>query len=234
MAKDVGRLVLAIEVTADLQRADALRAVHEQGDGAENVAVAHLAACEDGAAGQAELLAAVLAPEDAPRAVAVNGQRAAVRAMGLATFPPDRLERLVGFLIGEAEDLGQREGPGLGGEKEVLRHRIVPVFASYVANIGTLCHSCKGLYLTFRGIFRMWGDMAETDWHDLVKNILKAELKRRGVTYQQLSERLAAIGVHESEKTIRNKLSRGGFAAVFFVQCLHALGAKTVRLDEEA
>lgn len=70
----------------------------------------------------------------------------------------------------------------------------------------------------------------DKDWQARVKGILKAELKRRGVSYRQLAERLEALGVHESERNINNKISRGGFTAVFFVQCLEAIGATTVNV----
>lgn len=81
-------------------------------------------------------------------------------------------------------------------------------------------------------------DMRETrvmaepkDYHALVKNILKAELKRKGVSYRDLAERLGAIGVHESERNIANKISRGGFSAAFFVQCLDVIGCNTIRTN---
>ena len=67
----------------------------------------------------------------------------------------------------------------------------------------------------------------EADWQDRVKRLLKGELKRRGVSYRDLSERLAALEIQESEANIANKISRGGFSAVFLVQCLDAIGAKT-------
>lgn len=69
-----------------------------------------------------------------------------------------------------------------------------------------------------------------SDWEARVANLLKAELKRRGVTYAQLVEKLAEIGVEEKEVNIRNKLARGKFTAVFFVQCLESLGAREFRL----
>ncbi|HRK94811.1 MAG TPA: DUF6471 domain-containing protein [Rhodospirillales bacterium] len=73
--------------------------------------------------------------------------------------------------------------------------------------------------------------MAEPkDYHALVKNILKAELKRKGVSYRELAERLAGIGAHETERNIANKISRGGFSAAFFVQCLDVIGASRVDL----
>lgn len=70
----------------------------------------------------------------------------------------------------------------------------------------------------------------DVDWHGRVKGILKAELKRRNLGYRELAERLEAAGVHETERNIANKISRGGFSAVFFVQCLEAIGCDAVRL----
>ncbi|RIJ24771.1 hypothetical protein D1224_09370 [Henriciella barbarensis] len=67
-------------------------------------------------------------------------------------------------------------------------------------------------------------------WEDKAANLLKAELKRRGVTYAQLVDRLDAIGVSESERNIRNKVSRGKFTAAFLLQCLEAIDAHDVRI----
>jgi hypothetical protein len=71
----------------------------------------------------------------------------------------------------------------------------------------------------------------EEAWDAKAKGLLKAELKRRNVTYGQLVEKLAAIGVKETEPNIRNKLARGKFTAVFLLQVLSAIGVKEVRLD---
>lgn len=57
-----------------------------------------------------------------------------------------------------------------------------------------------------------------------VKAILKAELKRRSLTYADLVVRLADHGVIETEANLRNKISRGAFTATFFMQCLIAAG----------
>ncbi|WP_417691713.1 DUF6471 domain-containing protein [Roseibium sp.] len=70
----------------------------------------------------------------------------------------------------------------------------------------------------------------KTDWEARAANLLKAELKRKGVTYSQLVEKLAEIGVDEKEVNVRNKLSRGKFTAAFFLQCLAAIGQTEVRL----
>jgi hypothetical protein len=71
-----------------------------------------------------------------------------------------------------------------------------------------------------------------TDWEALAANLLKAELKRKGVTYAQLVERLAAIGVDDKEVNVRNKLSRGSFTAAFLLQCLTAIGSSYLRLSD--
>lgn len=73
---------------------------------------------------------------------------------------------------------------------------------------------------------------AAKDWEDQVKSMLKAELKRRGLSYADLVGKLADIGVMDSEPNIRNKLSRGKFTAVFLIQCLEAIGASSLRLSD--
>lgn len=71
----------------------------------------------------------------------------------------------------------------------------------------------------------------QTDWEAKASGILKAELKRKGVTYAQLVERLADIGISEKEVNVANKLSRGKFSAAFLFQCLTAIGTGTLHLD---
>ncbi len=74
--------------------------------------------------------------------------------------------------------------------------------------------------------------MPDTEWEARVKGILKSELKRRNVSYAQLVDKLAEIGVVDSEPNIRNKLSRGKFTAVFLLQCMEAIGASSLRLSD--
>ena len=72
----------------------------------------------------------------------------------------------------------------------------------------------------------------DKEWEEMVKGLLKGELKKRGVTYAQLVGKLAGIGVMDSEPNIRNKLARGKFTAVFLCQCLEAIGASSLRLSD--
>ncbi len=78
----------------------------------------------------------------------------------------------------------------------------------------------------------MESDMPDrTDWEDKAKGLLRAEMARRNVTYAQLVDRLAAIGINDNERNLRNKVSRGKFTAGFLLQCFFALGASSLRLD---
>lgn len=68
-------------------------------------------------------------------------------------------------------------------------------------------------------------------YEERAKNLLKAELKRRGFGYADLAAKLGEIGIQETERNLANKISRGGFTAAFLVQCLVAIGCGTLRLD---
>jgi hypothetical protein len=70
----------------------------------------------------------------------------------------------------------------------------------------------------------------QTDWEKMAANLLKAELKRKGVTYAQLVERLGFIGISEKEVNVANKLSRGKFSAAFMLACLSAIGSSQLYL----
>ena len=71
-------------------------------------------------------------------------------------------------------------------------------------------------------------------WEALAKGLLKAELKRRNMTYANLVSRLAEMGIKEDEHNLRNKVARGKFTAAFLLQCLSAIGVQTVRLADES
>ncbi|EIE50291.1 hypothetical protein AL036_13945 [Salipiger aestuarii] len=65
----------------------------------------------------------------------------------------------------------------------------------------------------------------QTEWETKAANLLKAELKRKGVTYAQLAEMIG-----DKEANVRNKLSRGKFSAAYLLQCLNAIGEDTFRI----
>ena len=74
--------------------------------------------------------------------------------------------------------------------------------------------------------------MTQEEWNRQAANLLKAELARLGIGYEELIEQLQAIGVDESYKGIAAKINRGTFSFAFFMQCMKALKQKMVRLEE--
>lgn len=74
--------------------------------------------------------------------------------------------------------------------------------------------------------------MNDDEWNRYATSLLKVELSRAGIGYDELIKRLDAIGVQESYKGLAAKINRGTFSLVFFAQCMQALGVKLVRLSE--
>jgi len=72
----------------------------------------------------------------------------------------------------------------------------------------------------------------EDEWAEKAKRLLRTEMVRRGVTYEDLTKKLAEIGIVETPENIRNKVSRGKFMASFMLQCLRAIGVETLRLED--
>ncbi len=86
----------------------------------------------------------------------------------------------------------------------------------------------------------------KTFWHREATNILKSAIERKGVANKVLADLLEQRGVQiESKKpkepkepgeptseeyedaavrALRNKVNRGSFSFIFYLQCLHALG----------
>ncbi len=74
-------------------------------------------------------------------------------------------------------------------------------------------------------------DVKEKEWQQKVKGFLKAELKRKNVTYAGLVQSLQHLGFEETEDNIKNKISRGTFSATFLFQCMEAIGTQIVALN---
>jgi hypothetical protein len=69
-------------------------------------------------------------------------------------------------------------------------------------------------------------------WATRSKRFLQAELKRRGITYAGLAERMTEMGIPETEGSITVKINRGGFPTWFFLAALNAIGCTLVRLED--
>lgn len=71
-----------------------------------------------------------------------------------------------------------------------------------------------------------------SDFEDRAKRLLRSAIDAKGVTVEELTSRLAAIGVDMSKGGVANKISRGGFSAAFFLECVEALGLE-IRVDQK-
>lgn len=74
---------------------------------------------------------------------------------------------------------------------------------------------------------------SEAEWAEETKRLLRAEMTRRGITYDDLADKLAEVGITDTSVNLRNKVARGKFTASFLIQCLTAMGARSLRLTED-
>lgn len=72
-------------------------------------------------------------------------------------------------------------------------------------------------------------DLIANQW---VKRVVRAEMVRCGLTYEDLARALTFVGRTEDDAhVLRNKIARGTFSAAFFIQCLAAMGVKNLPVD---
>jgi hypothetical protein len=72
----------------------------------------------------------------------------------------------------------------------------------------------------------------EKEWGGKASRFLKAELKRDGIGYKELADRLNEHGLQETETSITGKLARGTFATSFFLATMKVIGRENVKLDD--
>lgn len=74
---------------------------------------------------------------------------------------------------------------------------------------------------------------SEKELADRVARHLKAELKRAGITYEELAQRLKKHGLpDETVDSIKAKLKRGTFAATFLLASVAAIGLDSIPLED--
>lgn len=78
----------------------------------------------------------------------------------------------------------------------------------------------------------MQNDGKNADWRQLVARLLKAEMSKRGVKYQDLSDRLASIGVKQSADNLRNKINKGILGADLLLQMMFVLNMRRIEREE--
>ena len=75
--------------------------------------------------------------------------------------------------------------------------------------------------------------MEEIDWNKQAKRLLKSEMVRRGISNEVLVQRLEGIGIEVTKSSLESKISRGTFGAAFLLQCLKAIGCKSLPIETE-
>lgn len=121
-----GCLVLAIQIARQLKGSDALGTVHEDDDRGQQVGEGHFAACEDRAAGDAELVVATNALELAARGDVACLDTATARANGfpIVVRPAHLAERRISLVFAHGKNSLEADRAGLAGEEKGL-HVIV-------------------------------------------------------------------------------------------------------------
>ena len=74
--------------------------------------------------------------------------------------------------------------------------------------------------------------MYSMQWKNVAKGILKSELAKRNISYVELAKKLKEMGIDENAENINNKINRGTFSTIFFLQCLKAIDCKIIRLED--
>ena len=74
--------------------------------------------------------------------------------------------------------------------------------------------------------------MTQDDWYKKAKSIIKSELAKKDIGYDELSDMLREIGVDENKMNIANKLNRGKFNFALALQIFKALGLKKLNLED--
>ncbi len=60
-------------------------------------------------------------------------------------------------------------------------------------------------------------------WTREARNILRSQITRSGLTYEQLAVRLEKLGVSETVSSVKGKIHRGTFSFVFVIQVMQAI-----------
>jgi hypothetical protein len=70
------------------------------------------------------------------------------------------------------------------------------------------------------------------EWRQLVQRLIKGEMSRRGVKYQDLSQRLGAIGIQQSADNLRNKVNKGILGADLLLQIMYVLNMRKIERED--
>lgn len=73
--------------------------------------------------------------------------------------------------------------------------------------------------------------MESVNWRLVVQRLIKSEMSLKGVRYQDLSDKLAEIGVQQSADNLRNKVNKGILGADLLLQLMLVMDIKKIERE---
>lgn len=74
----------------------------------------------------------------------------------------------------------------------------------------------------------MHSTVPSSAWRELVSRLIKSEMTKRKLRYDDLSQRLAQYGVSQSADNLRNKINRGIMGADLLLQLVYVLDIRSL------
>ena len=68
--------------------------------------------------------------------------------------------------------------------------------------------------------------------NEWARRIIRVAMTGKGFSYADLARLLVGVGIHDNERNLRNKVSRGEFSAAFLLTCLKVMGVKSIDLED--
>lgn len=65
-----------------------------------------------------------------------------------------------------------------------------------------------------------------TDWRELISRLIKAEMSRKKLKYEDLSRLLDEHGTKQTAANLRNKINRGILGADLFIQLVYVMNIR--------
>lgn len=75
-----------------------------------------------------------------------------------------------------------------------------------------------------------WTMPADTKWKREARLVLLNEMNRKNMDFKEFARALESVDLDVSPKALSNKMHRGTFSFMFFLQCMRALKVSTVNL----
>jgi Domain of unknown function (DUF6471) len=70
------------------------------------------------------------------------------------------------------------------------------------------------------------------EWAEKARRFFRAQMSLAGMSYADLAERLAPMGIEETAGSLTAKVNRGVYPAWFLFAAMKAMGREHVRIDD--